>query len=103
VAALPSTNGFMPKGIVVGPDGSLFITGATNVKPHNGVVVKLHADGTLDSSFAKGGRFDSPTPGGATVEFYSIALQADGKPVMTGYHGDATLSPLVAHLTASGA
>jgi len=99
---LPSAGGFIPKGIVVAPDGSFFVGGTSSGKPRNGTVVKLRADGTIDSSFAKGGRFDSPTPGGASVEYYGIALQSDGKLVMPGLRGDGPYSAMVARVTDAG-
>ncbi|WP_349572708.1 M10 family metallopeptidase C-terminal domain-containing protein [Azotobacter salinestris] len=69
--------------LAVQPDGKILLAG----NGHNGAnydfsVIRLNADGTLDTGFGNGGkaRFD-----GGDHEFgYGLALQADGKILMVG-------------------
>jgi len=67
--------------LALGTDGKVFIGGdfsAVNGFSRNGIA-RLNADGSVDASF---------NPAFATnTELYALALQADGKPVVSGYVG----------------
>jgi len=102
VVALASPNGFTARTIIAGSDGSMFVTGSTDVKPRIGIVAKLRADGTPDPSFGAGGRFETNVPGGGSVDLYSAALQADGKLVAVGAHGDGAFTSVIVRVSASG-
>src|SRR5262249_24196461 len=71
------------------PDGKILTAGSG----FNGValsfeVVRLNADGSLDTTFGSGGTVF--TNFGGNGDPYAIARQSDGKIVVAGYHADAT-------------
>jgi uncharacterized delta-60 repeat protein len=74
-------------------DGKILLCGGTSQNDgsdaHDFGVVRLNADGSLDSSFGAGSgkvriAFDEPTYGSDDI-CYAIAMQTDGKIVLAGY------------------
>jgi len=85
------------------PNGKIIIGG--NLTSYNGdgtasdYVMRLNADGTRDTTF-------NPNGTGANVTVYAIALQPDGKIIISGeffiYNGDQAASNYVMRLNADG-
>ena len=70
--------------VAVQPDGKLVLAGrSVNGNNSDYSVVRLNANGTLDTSFANGGILMLPV-GNYWDEVRSVMLQADGKVVLTG-------------------
>ena len=87
--------------IVIEPNGKILIATdmGTGGSPSDFVLTRLNSDGSLDTSFGTGGRVTTDI--GTLDYFPSLALQSDGKIVMTGgtdgdvalvrYNSDGTL------------
>jgi uncharacterized delta-60 repeat protein len=74
------------------PDGKLVIVGATGTQDANGIytaadfaITRLNADGSLDTSFGAGGK--QTVDFGGVDEAEGVAVQPDGKIVVTGFGG----------------
>jgi uncharacterized delta-60 repeat protein len=67
------------------PDGKILVAEATGNRSSVGRLVRLNADGTLDSDFGDGGRkvLELNDPGHSTV-LYAIAVQPNGGIVVAG-------------------
>jgi uncharacterized delta-60 repeat protein len=72
--------------LIVAPDGSIFVTGASTDNGYDFAAVKLQPDGTPDPTFGNGGKVTVPFDfGGEDFDIsYGSALQADGKLVLAG-------------------
>lgn len=73
------------EGIDVQADGKIVVTGYKN-NFTDFVTLRFNADGSLDTSFNKTGEAPLP-PGGANDRAHAVAVQADGKIVITGRWG----------------
>jgi len=85
-------------------DGKVLVGGVTsfNGGPSDFVIMRLNANGSLDTSFGTGGRVVTSVSAGADG-IYSLALQADGKIVATGFaENGATLDVAVVRYLANG-
>lgn len=89
------------------PDGKIVVAGyASNGVDADGldldfVVLRYHADGSLDTGFGSGGRVITPV-GSHNDEAYAVVVQPDGKIVAAGYATTAEVSrhfALVRYLT----
>jgi uncharacterized delta-60 repeat protein len=73
-------------GAALQPDGKIVVTGFVGF-----IVVRFNSDGTLDSTFGSGGMVTiQPPKTGHTQSYsqaYGLALQSDGKIVVSGYLG----------------
>lgn len=74
--------------IVIQPDGKLVVAGALNQNNANNafLVARLNPDGSVDTSFANGGKLVA-TFGDAAAQANGVALQPDGKIVAAGASG----------------
>jgi uncharacterized delta-60 repeat protein len=96
-------------GIATGADGKIVVVGnRNNGKSNDIVVVRYNADGTFDASF---GKSEDGTPDGVVNislgegnDFAtSVAIQADGKIIVGGYHEEGKSTNMVAlRLNADG-
>ncbi len=70
--------------IVFQKDGKIIASGASNENyKYRGAIVRYNSDGTLDNSFTNGGKILEDL--GQSLQFYSMAIQQDGKIIMTGH------------------
>lgn len=71
-------------GVIIQPNGKIVLAGGSRATPSNNfALVRLNSDGSLDSSFDGDGKVT--TPMGIGIDGASgIAIQADGKIVVTG-------------------
>ena len=77
--------------IALQPDGKIIVAGNTN----NGsieyiAVLRLTADGTLDGSFGNAGVFLYSRPDGGWCDAYGVAVQPDGRILVTGSASEAS-------------
>ncbi|MFO1253092.1 MAG: hypothetical protein U1E77_18625 [Inhella sp.] len=75
------------RAVAVQADGKIVVAGWTDATgiDANFLVLRYRTDGTLDPSFADGGRFILPIgAGNGTDRAYAVAIQADGKIVAAG-------------------
>jgi uncharacterized delta-60 repeat protein len=72
--------------LIIAPDGSIFVTGASTDNGYDFAAVKLQPDGTPDPTFGNGGKVTIPFDFGSTNHdiSYGAALQPDGKLVLAG-------------------
>ena len=79
------------KGEVVQPDGKIVVAGDAYIDSTTGrdfAIVRFNSDGTLDASFGSGGKVTTDI--GSTGDYAGgLALQADGKLVVSGYRQHA--------------
>jgi uncharacterized delta-60 repeat protein len=88
-------------GMVVQPNGKILLSGWSTIGANDDFsLVRYNADGTLDSGFGSGGKV--ATDFGGWDSGYSVALQADGKIVMSGQHYGAGNDFAVARYTSTG-
>jgi uncharacterized delta-60 repeat protein len=115
-----------PVGVAIDPQGRILLTGSKNVvsvpeqtEAFMAYVIRLLPDGSRDPSFGVDGEVDTdfglpaPEPGkAAEVEVFSIAVDAEGRPILGGGYGkglscfnvpEAAPKPFFARLTATGA
>lgn len=81
--------------LVLAPDGSIYLVGLADIGSTHGTryicaAAKLESDGSLDTSWASGGKFTMQfVPGDDDSEYCrGAALQPDGKLVLAGSVGD---------------
>lgn len=102
---LPMSNVYYMSQIALQPDGRIIGVGALNTgvgAQRDGFVVRLAADGSLDAAFGAGGLVTIDT--GDFEDLNAVALQADGRIVVTGGGGPLLGADLiVARLDPSGA
>ena len=73
--------------VVVQPDGKVVVVGSDTL---NFAVARVNPDGSLDTTFSADGRVEVDWPPSPSYEFaQAVALQTDGKIVVTGYTGPA--------------
>lgn len=79
------------RAIAIQPDGKIVVAGWTDSTgtDSNFLVLRFRADGTLDPSFADGGKFVLPI-GTGTDRAHAVAIQDDGKIVVGGESLTAT-------------
>lgn len=84
--------------IAVQPDGKIILVGETrnytnffSYQAYGAIVVRLNANGTLDSTFGSGGiaRWTAPQGNNCFPErrFFGVRLQADGRIIAVGHDG----------------
>ena len=73
--------------VVVQPDEKVVVVGfrGTNSGPSDSVVIRYHANGTLDTSFDSDGILILPVSPTSVDEARSVVIQPDGKIVVAGY------------------
>lgn len=100
----PGPRGFTRAfGLALAPDGKVLVTGRAGHRPASGddygesnvLVARFTPDGAVDPTFGEGGAATAPLAGHGS----SIAVQADGKPVVAG---SGERSWLVARYTQDG-
>lgn len=99
-------------GMAIQPDGKILLSGIADGDPNTDgddmALVRLTSSGQLDTTFGTGGRvlvpFNLGNVGNRNDNGYRIALQADGKILITGFAENASSNYLmsVARLTTSG-
>ena len=80
---------FNLKGIKAPADNKLIIVGAdttSSAQPNTAIIIKLRANGQLDTSFSNDGVFKLLMPDNSSVE--SFAIQLDGKIIVGGFDHD---------------
>jgi uncharacterized delta-60 repeat protein len=83
--------------MIVAPDGSTYLVGIADIGSAHGTsyvcaAAKLKADGTLDATWASGGKFAMELIAGDDSEYCEgAALQPDGKLVLAGSFADYVL------------
>ena len=72
--------------VIIQPDGKIVAIGSANLESNNPVLaaVRYNANGSLDSSFGRNGKFTSDFLGRESVAYAGI-LQPDGKILLAGY------------------
>ena len=80
----------LPGGIVVQSDGRIVLSGSstTGRRNHDFALVRYDANGALDSGFGDGGRVIHDLFGTSDDIGYALALQRDGKLIVSGRTGD---------------
>ena len=91
-------------GMVVQPDGRIVAVGRAEVEVQDGrthvpALVRVNANGTLDTSFADGGQALPPIDMGNTV---ALALDGDGRILLTGTINSGEGTAFVARLNGDG-
>lgn len=78
-------------------NGKILVTGSEYVSTHyDAVLVRLNANGSLDTTFAAGGILVTAlNSSGGDAELNSLAIQSDGKIVVGGTSGSATATARV--------
>lgn len=97
-----SSTGAIGKAVVLQPDGKIVIAGQAQngFSTVNGVVARLNADGSVDTSFGNNGAFSVAN----ATDLKSIARLDDGRFVVAGTATvDRQFRPLTARITAAGA
>lgn len=74
-------------GVAIQPDGKIVLGGFGGYNSLNFSVARLQTDGSLDSSFGQGGKV---TATNLTDSGNALAIQSDGKIVLTGSRGPGT-------------
>jgi uncharacterized delta-60 repeat protein len=74
------------RALAIQQDGKLVVAGSIN---NRFALVRYNANGTLDTSFGRGGKVTTPT--GAYVGVNALAIQKDGKLVATGSNNSSTV------------
>jgi len=100
--ALPGMTGGDANAVVVQPDGKVIVVGTANggfLPADDWVIARYNPNGTLDTAFGNGGFFRYEMPTDRSAWLYDVALQPDGKIVVTG---SGTFNFAVARLTADG-
>ncbi|MRD49150.1 hypothetical protein GHT07_17885 [Caenimonas koreensis DSM 17982] len=71
------------------PDGKILVSGLSfyNATSNYGILIRYNHDGSLDTTFGGDGIVYSPWPVPADASFQDIAVQGDGKIVVTGFRG----------------
>src|SRR5262245_16129260 len=84
-AAVPSPQSSTGQSIAIQPDGKILIGGDTvnNQQPDKFAVMRLNADGSLDTSFGTNGSTVSAI--GTDAHANKLILQPDGKILLCGY------------------
>lgn len=92
--AVDCLRGSVANGVAVQADGKIVLAGSTtfNLQSTDGLVVRVNANGVIDSSFSGDGLVRVPgfTFGGAHAELRALILQGDGRIVAAG---GATVGP----------
>lgn len=87
--------------IVIQSDGKIIVGGYVKVgTQHNGVVTRINANGTMDSSYATGGLFTLDL--GSDEKINSIKLTSSGKIVFAGSVINANQDLLIGKINPSG-
>ena len=75
--------------IAIQPDGKLLIAGVTaNEAPQRATIIRLLANGSLDTTFAKQGIAKLPEQYYERSAFYALDVSVDGTIAAAGYYGD---------------
>jgi uncharacterized delta-60 repeat protein len=80
----------LANGIALQPDGGILLAGSftTGRRNHDFALVRYVPDGTVDPEFGDGGRVISDLFGTSDDIAYDLALQTDGKLLVTGRTGE---------------
>ena len=78
--------------LAIQTDGKILMGGRTrqtvpSLGPFHLTLVRYNTDGSLDNNFAAGGVFTYSLPGGSDNVAYGLAVQTDGKIVVSGHSG----------------
>ncbi len=77
--------------VTVQPDGKILVAGSAHNGTNNDIALaRYDSDGTLDTSFGGGNGYVVTRIGSSAEQGFSIALQADGKVMVTGYTYNGT-------------
>ncbi|MBK8040216.1 MAG: choice-of-anchor D domain-containing protein [Verrucomicrobiaceae bacterium] len=83
------TNSDFPYAIAVQPDGKTLLAGYSFMTNNDFSLIRLNVDGTLDTSFATGGKATLGIGAGDDIA-RAIALQPDGKILVAGYSSNGS-------------
>lgn len=74
--------------VAIQTDHKIVLTGSVDdgLTPLKALIIRLNEDGSYDGSFGDAGVWEGSPDPAYDVETYSIALQADGKMLIGGYH-----------------
>jgi uncharacterized delta-60 repeat protein len=76
----------VPVGVAIQPDGKILVGSTSGANADGGggfVLARFNSNGSVDNSFGTGGRLDV-VPFGTAIQSAALALQPDGKILMTG-------------------
>lgn len=104
-SGLASTANHVIRDLAIQPDGKSVAVGDLGGADSTALVVRRNTDGVLDPSFGTSGVFTFGVTGITKASARGVALQTDGKIVVTGRNDDSAVgSPIfVARLTSNGA
>ena len=78
-------------GVALQRDGKILVAGASSDGTKDeAVILRFDTDGTLDQSFGTEGTVKFSVPGSLITRAYGVAVQRDGKIVVSGYSSDGT-------------
>lgn len=88
---------------VIQPDGKIVVIGESFVTSSDSAIsaLRMNADGSLDTTFATGGRFLYNAVAGISERGYGVAVQSDGKIVLVG-RSNSPRQRIVIRLNADG-
>jgi uncharacterized delta-60 repeat protein len=91
-------------GMAVQPDGKIVLAGWINPSARDFCVMRFNSNGSVDNGFGTAGMVTTPI-GTGTDEARNVAIQSDGKIVVTGFSFNASGNPdfAVVRYTALGA
>ena len=73
------------RAVAIQPDGKIIVVGVSdNGKSKEALILRYNSDGTLDSTFGKGGIVTYKGQTGRNSYGFGVALQSDGKAVVVG-------------------
>ncbi len=85
------TYGDLGYSVAVQPDGKIVVSGGSVIGSNvDFALVRYNADGSLDSTFGTGGKVTTPIIGTSEDYGYSVAVQPDGKIVVSGYSSNGS-------------
>src|SRR5262249_1366136 len=90
-----------PNAVAIQPDGKIVVAGYDLYTPGGGIAIaRYNKDGSLDNSFGGNGKVITSISGYDGVR--ALAIQADGKIVVTGHTGGRAWDILVARYNSDG-
>ena len=105
VAGLPQVSAYTVNDVVIQAVGNTWkylVVGSTydNIHGQNFALWRFNNDGTLDATFGNGGTIVDFTrfPGASDDEIMAVAVQTDGKIVVTGYSDDSVWNQQDGHV-----
>ena len=105
VVVSPSAGNDFGNGMALQTDGKIVVVGSASISSESGeiAVVRMNANGTLDTSFGSGGIVTADAVTGQSEAGRNVSIQSDGKIVVAGFANvSGTAKYLVFRLDGSG-